>query len=41
MNKTYYPTNLTEKQWQVIEKIADNQKRKQKHFLREIMNANR
>jgi putative transposase len=39
MNKTYYPTNLTEKQWQVIEKIVDNQKRKRKHSLRQIMNA--
>jgi putative transposase len=39
MNKTYYPTNLTEKQWQVIEKIVDYQKRKRKHSLREIMNA--
>jgi putative transposase len=35
----YYPTNLTEKQRQVIEKIVDNQKRKRKHSLREIMNA--
>jgi putative transposase len=39
MNKTNYPTNLTEKQWQVIEKIVDSKKRKRKHSLREILNA--
>jgi len=39
MNKSYYPTNLTEKQWQVIEKIVDCKKRKRKHSLRDIMNA--
>jgi putative transposase len=39
MHKTNYPTNLTEKQWQVIEKIVDSKKRKRKHSLRNIMNA--
>jgi hypothetical protein len=39
MNNAYYPTNLTEKQRQVIEKIVDNQKRKRKQTLREIMNV--
>jgi len=39
MHKTNYPTNLTEKQWQVIEKILNDQKRKRKHSLREIFNA--
>ena len=39
MNRTNYPTNLTEKQCQVIEKIVDSKKRKRKHSLREIMNA--
>ena len=39
MNKTNYPTNLTDKQWQVIEKILDDKKRKRKHSLREIFNA--
>jgi len=39
MHKTHYPTNLTEKQWQVIEKIVDCKKRKRKHSLREIINA--
>ena len=39
MNKTYYPTNLTENRWQVIEKISDDKKRKRKHSLREIFNA--
>lgn len=34
-----YPTNLTDKQWQVIEKIVDTQRRKRKHPLRNIMNA--
>lgn len=33
-----YPTNLTESQWQIIEKILDN-KRKRKHKLKEIFNA--
>jgi len=39
MHKTNYPTNLTDKQWQVIENILENQKRKRKHSLREIFNA--
>lgn len=36
---TQYPTDLTEKQWQVIKNILDQQERKRKHPLREIMNA--
>ena len=38
MNKEY-PTNLTEKQWQILEKIVDPTNRKRKKSLREIMNA--
>lgn len=34
-----YSTNLTDKQWQVIEKIINTQEKKRKHFLRNIMNA--
>ena len=34
-----YPTNLTDKQWQVTEKILDPQHRKRKYSLRDIMNA--
>ena len=34
-----YSTNLTDKQWQVIEKIVNPQERKRKHSLRNIMNA--
>lgn len=34
-----YPTNLTDKQWQIIKNIIEPQKRKRKHFLRDIMNA--
>ena len=34
-----YSTNLTDKQWQVIEKIINTQERKRKHSLRNIMNA--
>lgn len=34
-----YPTNLTDNQWQVIEKIINAQERKRKHSLRGIMNA--
>lgn len=34
-----YLTNLTDKQWQVIEKIINPQERKRKHSLRNIMNA--
>jgi putative transposase len=39
MDKTTYPTNLTEKQWQVMENILDSKKRKRKHSLREIFDA--
>jgi transposase len=39
MYKTNCPTNLTDKQWQVIEKILDGKKRKRKHALRDIMKA--
>lgn len=38
MNKEY-PTNLTEKQWQILEKIVDPTNRKRKNPLKEIMNA--
>lgn len=38
MNKEY-PTNLAEKQWQILEKIVDPTNRKRKNPLREIMNA--
>jgi putative transposase len=34
-----YPTDLTESQWQVIEKIVDTNQRKRKYHLHEIMNA--
>ena len=34
-----YSTNLTDKQWQVIEKIINPQERQRKHPLREIMDA--
>jgi putative transposase len=34
-----YPSDLTESQWQVIEKIVDPNQRKRKYFLQEIMNA--
>ena len=34
-----YSTNLTDKQWQVIEKIVNPQEKKRKHSLRNIMNA--
>jgi len=33
-----YPTNLTEEQWQIIDKII-NCKRKRKHSLRSIFDA--
>jgi putative transposase len=39
MNKTNYPTNLTDKQWQVMKNILDSKNRKRKHSLREIFNA--
>ena len=35
----HYPTNLTDKQWQISEKILDPQNRKRKYSLRDIMNA--
>ncbi|MCQ2182379.1 MAG: transposase [Bacteroidales bacterium] len=34
-----YSTNLTDNQWQVIEKIINAQERVRKHSLRNIMNA--
>ncbi len=34
-----YSSNLTDKQWQVIEKIINPQERKRKYSLRNIMNA--
>ena len=34
-----YSAKLTDKQWQVIEKIINTQERKLKHFFRNIMNA--
>ncbi len=34
-----YPTNLTDKQWQVIENIVETKERKRKHSLREMINA--
>ena len=34
-----YPSDLTESQWQVIEKIVDPNQRKRKYLLYEIMNA--
>ena len=34
-----YSAKLTDKQWQVIEKIINTQETKLKHFLRNIMNA--
>ncbi len=35
---TQYPTDLTEKQWQVIKNILEPQARNRKHSLKEIMN---
>ncbi|KAF5063301.1 hypothetical protein DSECCO2_295900 [anaerobic digester metagenome] len=38
MRKSYYPCNLTEKQWSLIENIIEpNNKRKRKHALRDIL----
>jgi len=34
-----YITDLTDKQWQIIEKISENKDRKRKHSLRSIFNA--
>ena len=39
MDKTNYPANPTEKQWQVIENILDDKKRKRKLPIRDIFNA--
>ncbi|MDL2262843.1 IS5 family transposase [Bacteroidales bacterium OttesenSCG-928-I21] len=40
MHKTYYPSNLTEKQWSFIENLIEpNKKRKRKYSLRDIFNA--
>ena len=36
---TQYPTDLTEKQWQVIKNILEPQARNRKHSLKEIMNV--
>lgn len=36
---TNYPTDLTNKRWQVIKNPTNGQERKQKYSLREIMNA--
>ena len=36
---TQYPTDLTEKQWQVIKNILEPQARNRKYDLREIWNA--
>ena len=33
---THYPTDQTEKQWQVIKKNLEPQARKRKHSLRQI-----
>ena len=34
-----YPTNLTEKQWQVIKNIVEPQERSRKHSIRKILNG--
>ena len=34
-----YPTNLTDKHWQVIQNIVENKERKRKHSLRKMINA--
>jgi putative transposase len=39
MHKTNYPTNLTDKQWRVIENILNGKDRKRQHSLREIFDA--
>ena len=36
---TDYSTNITDKQWQVIEKVINPQERTRKHSLRDIKNA--
>lgn len=35
----HYSTNLTDNQWQVIEKFLDVQVRKRKYSLRSLVNA--
>ena len=35
----HYPSNLTDNQWQIIEKFLDVQVRKRRHPLRSIVNA--
>ena len=34
-----YPTNLSDKQWQVIKNIVEPNERKRKHTIRDIINA--
>ena len=34
-----YPTNLTDKQWQVIKNIVETKQRKRRNSLRSMMNA--
>ena len=36
---TQYPTDLTEKQWQVIKNILEPQARNRKYSLKAIMNT--
>ena len=36
---SYYQTNLTDKQWQVIKNMLEIKERRQKHFLRDLINA--
>ena len=36
---TQYPTDLTEKQWQVIKNILEPQARNRKHPLKEIISV--
>lgn len=39
MNKKTYSTDLTDKQWQVIENLVNGKVRKRKHSLRSILNG--
>jgi putative transposase len=39
MDKTNYLTNLTEKQYEVIKNFLETKIRRQKHSLKEIINA--
>jgi putative transposase len=34
-----YPSDVTESQWQIIEKIIDPDKRKRKYFMRDVLNS--